>query len=219
MGGQQHTQDAKQMKSSPWGHNKNDNDDKKNNNIETTTKASMRSSLQTIMKEQQEGKEDFLKNENMKDVDDDEAMRLAVEASLLYDIASKKVETSAAADNQEEDDDDLKLAMKLSLNDVKIKEVVESTSTNNNAIIKSSIPLKDDPKYANYFLMKNVMNVDVIDIKQLMKIDGIDDKILDLDPNQSLDEQLNKKKKKVEVDSSYEIALQLQREEDQSFAM
>merc|ERR1712183_275868 len=107
-----------------------------------TTKASMRSSLQTIMKEHQEGKEDFLKNENMKDVDDDEAMRLAVEASLLYDIASKKVETSAAADNQEEDDDDLKLAMKLSLNDVKTKEVVESTSTNNNAIIKSSIPLK-----------------------------------------------------------------------------
>merc|ERR1719287_19410 len=190
----------------------------------------------------------------MKDVDEDEAMRLAVEASLLYEINSKNAKKDDDLDlaiklslndckpqeterdkgkddsltleddskydtekiytekgEKDDIDDDLKLAMKLSLNDTKEAE-------NDTKDTEKELLLKEDPKYANYFLMKE-MNVDIIDIKQLMKNDGIDESILDLNPNKSLKEQSKDTPKKKDVDASYEIALQLQREEDSYFAM
>jgi len=217
-------------RSNPWG----------NKNEETSNQ-----SLHSIMKEQQQQINKEI--DTMKDVDEDEAMRLAVEASLLYEINSKNVkkyddldlaiklslndckhkedkdesknkddnlmlkddskygEKTAETEDNDDVDDDMKLAMKLSLNETK-----EAESTK-----EKEVPLKEDPKYANYFLMKE-MNVDVIDIKQLMKNDGIDESILDLNPNKSLKEQSKDTPKK---DVSYEIALQLQREEDSYSAM
>lgn len=183
------------------------------------------------MKEQQKQKKKQIQDEASKELlsyEEDEQMRLAVEASLLYEInnGSKKATSSSNNDSRNEtastkEKEDLDLAIKLSMDD-NLKVPSTASKTTKSVEEEATLALKDDPIYANYFLMKNEMNVDVASIKEAMKIDGIDESILDLDPNKSLKEQQQHAEQKIDNDNdaaSYEIALQLQREENQYYAM